>query len=804
MTGPRISLNRTQTIGPCFGFNVTLNPDCRADGLGLHVLTTTGVLKVRARVRRQLWPGDDHQRQIGGPTGCGARLQAPGLLLAGRPAEPQLRRDHREGRGAPLPQAHCSMSLTPPTPWRRGAGFASDKDHRRSEILRYAQSLAQGIRGCGVPLVEPRRSTRADIPGTGANRETAAGGDDADAGMDRVAVGDGELDARCQPAASAFRESYPPGARESVKNEACRLWFPKSGVDSRQISASIAASSPASSQRFTFTPTKPARRQEVQRQVNRSTAKELTELLATVGRYHQGNPMFDAVFAQAKQTLLKLMSPAELHATAIKFLDEGAETEEAAALRGCSIEYGEVRCQRGKVYEIDITLRCGRDLFTKLSPRIDNPLCDEEPELKVRIAEALKASLPSGYGVANVDPRARSVVPKDAERDSSDGSPADPINYGAFTAPESLSRIGRAGVADLLAPFTAKLQEAGLSLPSPEVNDSAYFPEVSRILRAEDRLPSEVREVILAILEASRSLVAEVHAEEEKEFRERHAVVSLMKRDSGRGLLALLAGCYGTHQDYPEQLSPEQAEHVGFLLDFLRDYADIHDVLEPSDNLRFERTVTERLLELERSGLAVFAGKYGRVMAYGDGTSGRWPVAVVLIASIDDPRIRRSERGEPLLQIAIPKPKKVPNAGAKPEDPRPASGQDPMGAKLSNSPHGEQKTEAAGEFVTIGRLRYSQTFEDVWVDGSHFDLRGRRQAQLCLKYLVGRQAFSPDSACHLGDEIDKYVRETGGFRHRDDVRIDHYFNASKGSLPRLRKTLIAPAGRNGRFFLKVK
>jgi len=303
--------------------------------------------------------------------------------------------------------------------------------------------------------------------------------------------------------------------------------------------------------------------------------------------------MSDAIFAQAKRTLWELMSPAELHATAIRFLDEGGETEEGAALKGCSIEYGEVRCQRGTVYEIDITLRCSRDLFAKLTSRKGDSGWDEEPELKVRLVEALKASLPSGYGVANADARARPVVAQGAESVGTDESRADPLDYGAFAAPESLSRIGRSAVGELLAPFAAKLQKAGLPLPSKEVTDSTYFAEVSRILRVEDRLPPEVKESILVILEASRLVVAEVQAQKEKEFREQHAVVPLIRRDTGRRLLALLAGCYGTHQDYPEQLNTEQAEHVGFLMDFLRDYADIRNDLEPSDNLKYERTVTE-------------------------------------------------------------------------------------------------------------------------------------------------------------------------------------------------------------------
>jgi len=192
-------------------------------------------------------------------------------------------------------------------------------------------------------------------------------------------------------------------------------------------------------------------------------------------------------------------------------------------------------------------------------------------------------------------------------------------------------------------------------------------------------------------------------------------------------------------------------------------------------------------------------------MAYGNGTSSRWPVAIVLVASIDDPRIRQSQSGEPMIQVAIPKPKEASNTGVNPKKPESSFGPNAEGDGKANPVGGaSRKVEAAGGVNEIGRLRYSPGFKDVWVDDDHYDLRTRRQAQLCLEYLVNCAAFDVESAKHLTDEIDPYVRQKGGFRRRDDVRIDHYFNANKRVLPQLRKRLIVSAGRNGRFFLKVK
>lgn len=101
-----------------------------------------------------------------------------------------------------------------------------------------------------------------------------------------------------------------------------------------------------------------------------------------------------------------------------------------------------------------------------------------------------------------------------------------------------------------------------------------------------------------------------------------------------------------------------------------------------------------------------------------------------------------------------------------------------------------------------GKLQYRLGFEDVWVGDTHYDLRNRKKARLCIQYLVEVQAFDAASARHLLDEIDPYVRERGNYAKSADIKIDHYFNDQKGKLPRLRKELIVSA-RNGRYYLKT-
>jgi len=110
----------------------------------------------------------------------------------------------------------------------------------------------------------------------------------------------------------------------------------------------------------------------------------------------------------------------------------------------------------------------------------------------------------------------------------------------------------------------------------------------------------------------------------------------------------------------------------------------------------------------------------------------------------------------------------------------------------------------ADGIVSCGRLRYRPGFDDVWVGDTHYDLRGRVKARLCIQYLVEQSAFDAKSGRHLVNEIDPFVRERGNFLPAADIKVDHYFTDRKGKLSGLRKELIARSGRDGRYFLKVE
>jgi hypothetical protein len=115
------------------------------------------------------------------------------------------------------------------------------------------------------------------------------------------------------------------------------------------------------------------------------------------------------------------------------------------------------------------------------------------------------------------------------------------------------------------------------------------------------------------------------------------------------------------------------------------------------------------------------------------------------------------------------------------------------------------KRIASGE---VGRLRWDNDFEDIWVGGVHYDLSTRDAARYCIRYLVMMKAFDKATARHLEKEINEYVRKQ---MKRDvlkpgsdgNLRIQHYFSGSGKNYQGLRKELVKSAGRNGCFYLQV-
>lgn len=128
------------------------------------------------------------------------------------------------------------------------------------------------------------------------------------------------------------------------------------------------------------------------------------------------------------------------------------------------------------------------------------------------------------------------------------------------------------------------------------------------------------------------------------------------------------------------------------------------------------------------------------------------------------------------------------------------------GKQKAEMESGQKQQPASGAY---GRLRWENDFDDIWVGGVHYDLRGRNTARLCIQYLVERKAFAKSSARHLENEIDPFVRKHAKLpalpaSADGNLRIQHYFNDPEKKYNDLRKELVKAAGRNGCFYLQVK
>jgi hypothetical protein len=404
-----------------------------------------------------------------------------------------------------------------------------------------------------------------------------------------------------------------------------------------------------------------------------------------------------------------------------------------------------LRYERGSVYEFDFTLRCSREVFEKLKPV---GYWEELPELMKRLRNAILASLPSGYGIANFCARAGAAPRKPAETPASGANgkaaPARDdanlvmrevpggLDYDRFTEPASLAKVGRKIVRALVEPFAADLKSIGRPLPSPSLPDAEYFPALSQILRTRAGLPTALLAKIDEMLEMAKHFAAEYRKETQKEFAKDHLLIRLGRRETGRALLNTVAAGDGMIQDYPERLTPEQGEAVGGVLSFLRDYADIHQDVEPDSLMKYENEMTDMLASLARLGPGVFVGSYRSKKHLENCESFTVRVNVVLVTALADKRIERDADGASFIQGAVPRnrheeaqkaaeqPKAPPEGNKGTEElQRMAASVEALGAELvdfrksmaevvqqkSEIEAGIRKTEAHSVFAVLTQLR---------------------------------------------------------------------------------------------------
>jgi len=81
---------------------------------------------------------------------------------------------------------------------------------------------------------------------------------------------------------------------------------------------------------------------------------------------------------------------------------------------------------------------------------------------------------------------------------------------------------------------------------------------------------------------------------------------------TGKGLMALAAGAYGSQLDHDEPENEEEANLIGDFLQDVQDWGDVWDSIDSGEHVRGRFFLTRKIQALEGNGFAVFATRQTR------------------------------------------------------------------------------------------------------------------------------------------------------------------------------------------------
>lgn len=143
-------------------------------------------------------------------------------------------------------------------------------------------------------------------------------------------------------------------------------------------------------------------------------------------------------------------------------------------------------------------------------------------------------------------------------------------------------------------------------------------------------------------------------------LKETFVFIALVRKQTGKAILDLLAGCHIIRPDYTDSLSDNQNRCITATLDLICDMSDMVHELSPSDYRTLAGELEERLTKLERLRIGVFAGSYIERIGLHKGKELKLRGVVFLLTSTSDPRIRPSRTGEQFINGMIPRDDLIP------------------------------------------------------------------------------------------------------------------------------------------------
>ena len=161
------------------------------------------------------------------------------------------------------------------------------------------------------------------------------------------------------------------------------------------------------------------------------------------------------------------------------------------------------------------------------------------------------------------------------------------------------------------------------------------------------------------LLEAAenRKQPADATLKDIEELASKHVIVALQEVTGPKDLINYLAGSHGQMNDFPDDLTDHQAELIGFVLDYLQDYADIQSDIYPSERIRMMQEVKSKLDELKQSGISAFVGQFDQNMVVSSQPDKpfKWTIAVIRLLPVGAKQILNAPDGSMFSVAMIPK-----------------------------------------------------------------------------------------------------------------------------------------------------
>lgn len=100
---------------------------------------------------------------------------------------------------------------------------------------------------------------------------------------------------------------------------------------------------------------------------------------------------------------------------------------------------------------------------------------------------------------------------------------------------------------------------------------------------------------------------------------------------TGLELFSIIAGTYAIKRTHDPITDKESANYVGSIWQALSYYTDLCDDLEPCDQTSVELELQELLNDMSLKGYFIYGTRVKEDYKYNNGTTGKWPIAVLYI-----------------------------------------------------------------------------------------------------------------------------------------------------------------------------